>query len=268
MKLTVNATIAEERARKPYLAIPSDNPIKVFAIPNIILQSKIHTKTPPAPHKTMLFLLQNASICNPTACLYLENAFLTAAPGSLILLFNKFISNLPPRFELPVEMYLNPRKFLVKLVSTDSLWDGFWEIFETEEGNKLGKRHDGIHGFSLGFREMIWEMGVDEIGGLGSDKAFEWRWWRYLRRITLEDEGFDISVKLDSREHKLGRDQSNYITDQIKIGWSIAWPCLTRQRRCLVAYILCKPGFREEGVEHDCLTGTVHLYDVTFTGSE
>ena len=36
-ELTAKATIAEERARKPYLAMPSERPTKVLAMPNIIL---------------------------------------------------------------------------------------------------------------------------------------------------------------------------------------------------------------------------------------
>ena len=66
-ELTAKATIAEERARKPYLAMPSERPTKVLAMPNIILQSKAQSKTPVAPKKKREFLLKKASNCKPMA---------------------------------------------------------------------------------------------------------------------------------------------------------------------------------------------------------
>lgn len=50
-QLTAKETIAAERARNPYFAMPSERPTKVLAIPNITLHSKAQTKTPPAPNR-------------------------------------------------------------------------------------------------------------------------------------------------------------------------------------------------------------------------
>lgn len=98
--------MAEERARNPYLAIPSESPTKVLAIPNIILQRKIHTNTPPAPYKTRLFFFQNASTCNPIASRYLAKLELTAFTG----LSTTFLAKLPSTLRNPevlVESNLN-----------------------------------------------------------------------------------------------------------------------------------------------------------------
>ena len=98
--------MAEERARNPYLAMPSESPTKVLAIPNIILQRKIHTNTPPAPYKTRLFFFQNASTCKPIASRYLAKLELTAFTG----LSTTFLAKLPSTFrnpELLVETNLN-----------------------------------------------------------------------------------------------------------------------------------------------------------------
>lgn len=50
-ELTAKATIADERARNPYLAMPSESPMKAFAIPNMILQRRAQTTTPAAPSR-------------------------------------------------------------------------------------------------------------------------------------------------------------------------------------------------------------------------
>lgn len=98
-KLTAKATMAEERARNPYLAMPSERPIKVLAIPNITLQSKAHSTTPPAPSRMSKFLFQKASICNPIASRYLEMAALTAVAGFSNTFFAKFPLAVLPKFE-------------------------------------------------------------------------------------------------------------------------------------------------------------------------
>lgn len=124
--------MAEERARKPYLAMPSDNPIKVVAIPNRILQSKMHTIIPAAPNNTIEFLFQNASICKPTAPLYRKVVFLAASTG----FFNTFFPK--PNPELFNEKYLNPSNFLFhkKLPSGSNFLLGFCKTRGNGEDEK------------------------------------------------------------------------------------------------------------------------------------
>lgn len=79
--------MAEERAKKPYLAIPSERCTKVLAIPDMIFQRIAHTTTPPAPTSTRLFLFQNASTCNPSASWYRWKVDDAAASGFSKILF-------------------------------------------------------------------------------------------------------------------------------------------------------------------------------------
>jgi hypothetical protein len=95
--------MADERARNPYFAMPSDRLTKVLAIPNIILQSKAQIITPPAPIKNKEFLFKKASICNPKASRYLEKAEVTAVAGFSRSFFAKFPSTLFPKSEEPLK---------------------------------------------------------------------------------------------------------------------------------------------------------------------
>jgi len=92
-ELTVKATIAAERDKKPYLAMPSERTTKVLAIPNIILQRIAQRTTPAAPNRKRLFLLKKASSCKTMASRYRVKAEVTAAVG-----FSRTFLALKPRF--------------------------------------------------------------------------------------------------------------------------------------------------------------------------
>lgn len=81
MLLTAKATMAVARARKPYLAMPSERPTKVLAMPNMILHSATQTMTAPAPTRIMELRRQKASTCRPTAARYRAAALLAASMG-------------------------------------------------------------------------------------------------------------------------------------------------------------------------------------------
>nr|GMC61842.1 ABC transporter I family member 6, chloroplastic [Ipomoea batatas] len=140
--LTANATMAVERARKPYLAMPSERPMNVLAIPNKSFQSKMQTITPTPPNNTKEFLFQNASICKPTASLYRETVFFKAPTG----IFTPFFPNtpliFPPSSEPFIENHLNPNKFLLdkksiaNFPSRSSFRVGLWRSFGNGDDEK------------------------------------------------------------------------------------------------------------------------------------
>lgn len=144
--------MAEERARKPYLAIPSERPTNVLAIPNMTLHRKIHTNTPPAPNTKRLFFFQNASTCNPKATRYLPKVELTA----LIGLSTIFLAKFPSTFRNP-ELD-NNLKADAKFMLTRGLTKARPQICEF--GTSLGRDRiwDRPTLVEVGLDEKLWKL--------------------------------------------------------------------------------------------------------------
>lgn len=86
--------------------MPSESPTKRLAIPKRILHRTAQSTTPPAPQRNRVFLLKNASICNPIASRYREKAEVTAAAG----LSNTFCANPLSKLEEKNRKVLLPRR--------------------------------------------------------------------------------------------------------------------------------------------------------------
>jgi len=152
LKLTANATMADERARKPYLAIPSERPTNVLAIPNMTLHKKIQTKTAPAPNTKRLFFFQNASTCNPKAIRYLAKVELTA----LIGLSTTFLAKFPSTFRNPeLENNLNAD---TKFILTRGLTKATPQFCKPGTSLGLGKIWDNPTFFEVGLDKKLWKL--------------------------------------------------------------------------------------------------------------